>query len=30
LPHDDAMRSLDLFITEVMPHFTAKQGEAER
>ena len=30
LPHDVAMRSLELFITEVMPHFTSNQGEAKQ
>ena len=29
LPHDLAMRSLELFITEVMPHFTSNQGAAK-
>jgi len=28
LPHDFAMRSLALFISKVMPHFTSNQGEA--
>jgi alkanesulfonate monooxygenase SsuD/methylene tetrahydromethanopterin reductase-like flavin-dependent oxidoreductase (luciferase family) len=30
LPHDVAMRSLELFITEVMPHFTPDQNEAKQ
>ena len=29
LPHDVAMRSLELFITDVMPHFTSNQGEVK-
>ena len=29
LPHDLAMRSLELFITEVMPHFMSSQGAAK-
>jgi alkanesulfonate monooxygenase SsuD/methylene tetrahydromethanopterin reductase-like flavin-dependent oxidoreductase (luciferase family) len=28
LPHDVAVRSLELFITEVIPQFTSNQGEA--
>jgi hypothetical protein len=30
LPHETAMRSLDLFITQVMPHFTSDQGGSAR
>ena len=30
LPHDVAMRSLELFITEVMPHFASQPAEASR
>ena len=30
LPHDVAMRSLELFITDVMPHFTSNQGEVKQ
>jgi len=30
LPHDAAMRSLELFITRVMPHFAPHQGEAKQ
>jgi hypothetical protein len=30
MPHDVAMRSLELFITEVMPHFASQPAEASR
>ena len=30
LPHDAAMRSLELFITDVIPHFTSNQGEVKQ
>ncbi len=30
VPNEFALRSLELFITEVMPHFTSQPAEASR
>ena len=30
MPHDVAMRSLELFIVDVMPHFASQPAEASR